>query len=206
MPRIAALLLDRDGTVIKDKHYLADPEGVDLLPGVAKALGALSRRGVRLFLVSNQSGVGRGLFPRQAVMDCNARLNCLLAPYGVLIADSVFCPHAPEENCLCRKPGLGMWEDLRQRHGLSPESTAMIGDKPEDMAFAAGANLAGRILVLTGKGAATAVALGLGGLLEASDAETGLWRTNRHSDTHPDILIEDFSFLEKAHALLETME
>ena len=203
MSRIMALLLDRDGTVIADKHYLADPDGVELLPGVGEALGLLSSRGVRLFLVSNQSGVGRGLFPLQSVLECNARLRDLLAPYGVRFTDSVFCPHSPEEHCACRKPGIGMWEELRLRHGLSPETTAMVGDKAEDMAFAAEAGLAGRILVLTGKGAATAVALGLGGLIADSDPETGLWRTKRQGEAYPDVIIEDCSFLAQAHALLE---
>ena len=204
--RITALLLDRDGTVIKDKHYLADPAGVELLPGVGEALGKLSGRGVRLFLVSNQSGVGRGFFSREAVLACNARLADLLGPFQARLAGSAFCPHDPKERCLCRKPDTGMWEELRDRHGLIPETTVMVGDKPEDMAFAARAGLAGRILVLTGKGAGTAVALGLDGLFESSGPETGVWRVNGRGESFPDIIIEDFSFLEAALALLENQQ
>ena len=161
MPAFSSLLLDRDGTIIKDKHYLADPAGVELLPGVGDALAALGRQGMRFFLVSNQSGVGRGMFGLEAVLACNERLTALLAPYGVRFADMIFCPHAPEEKCSCRKPATGMWRALEQRHGLDAAACLMIGDKEEDMRFAAAAGLAGRILVLTGKGEKTAHNLGL---------------------------------------------
>ncbi len=210
MTQITALLLDRDGTVIKDKHYLADPAGVELLPGVAEALKELAGRGTQLFLVSNQSGVGRGFFLAEAVEACNARLHELLAPFGVRFTDSIFCPHAPEETCACRKPGIGMWETLQARHGLAPAATAMVGDKPEDMAFAARAGLVGRILVLSGKGAATAQTQGLDAVLKASSlvdnntpAENSLWRIVRQGETSPDVVIAGFSSLTRAVELLE---
>lgn len=161
MPHITSLLLDRDGTVIKDKHYLHKPRGVALLPGVGEALGALASQGMRFFLVSNQSGVGRGMFPEEAVAACNARLAELLARYGVVLTDSVYCPHAPEENCACRKPGTGMWETLSARHSLDPACCLMAGDKVEDIRFGSAAGVALRILVLTGKGQDTAERCGL---------------------------------------------
>ena len=70
-----AVLLDRDGTLIEDKHYLSEPSGVALLPGVGPALSRLVQAGHRLFLVSNQSGVGRGYFTEQAVVACQKRLD-----------------------------------------------------------------------------------------------------------------------------------
>lgn len=150
------LLLDRDGTVIEDRHYLSDPEGVSLLPGVGPALGRLARAGVRLFLVTNQSGIGRGYFSLADYEACQARLAALLAPYGVAFVDVACCPHAPDDACTCRKPLTGMWDVLRARHGLVPAETVMVGDKLDDVRFARNAGLAAGILVLTGKGEATA--------------------------------------------------
>lgn len=161
VPRITALLLDRDGTVIEDVHYLAHPSQVRLLPGVGEALSRLSRKGLRFFLVSNQSGVGRGMFSLDAVHAANARLAELLLPYGVVFTDAVFCPHAPEAGCACRKPGTGMWDVLRDRHGLTAQSALMVGDKSEDMRFAANAGLAGQALVLSGKGRDAAGTFGI---------------------------------------------
>lgn len=197
MPAFSSLLLDRDGTLIKDKHYLADPAGVELLPGVGDALAAFARQGMRLFLVSNQSGVGRGMFGREAVLACNERLASLLAPYGVRFVDMIFCPHAPEESCSCRKPAMGMWQALERRHGLDAATCLMIGDKEEDMRFAAAAGLAGRILVLTGKGEKAAQGLGLEPSADAMrvyDAPA--------SPGHPHLLVPDFTLLERAIALL----
>ena len=88
MPVSCAVLLDRDGTLIEDKHYLSEPSGVVLLPGVGPALARLVRAGHRLFLVSNQSGVGRGYFTEQAVAACQRRLEELLGPYGVVFTET----------------------------------------------------------------------------------------------------------------------
>ena len=159
--QLQALFLDRDGTLIHDKHYLADPAGVELLPGVGEALYAYAEQGMRLFVVSNQSGVGRGFFTEDAVQSCNARLAELLAPFGVSLAATYFCPHAPEAACGCRKPGIDMWLRAQAEFNLDPAMCGMIGDKPEDLAFGAGAGFALRVLTLTGKGRKTAETLGL---------------------------------------------
>lgn len=151
-----ALFLDRDGTVIEDRHYLSDPAGVTLLPGVGPALARIVQAGWRLFLVSNQSGVGRGYFPVEAVQACQDRLDRLLAAHGVRFTDALWCPHAPEEVCGCRKPLSGMWDALCERHDLDPTTSAMIGDKLDDLGFAVNAQLKAGVLVLTGKGTAEA--------------------------------------------------
>ena len=163
MSAITTLLLDRDGTIIKDKHYLADPEGVELFPGVAEVLAAAISRGMRLFLVSNQSGIGRGMFSHEAAEAVNERLACLLRRNGVVFTDMMICPHAPDAECDCRKPATGMWRELSRRHGLEAGKTLMLGDKEEDILFAANAGLAMRGLVLTGKGQATLDRLHLAG-------------------------------------------
>lgn len=161
MPRITTVLLDRDGTLIEDKHYLARPEGVKILPGVLDALAHLTGRGVRLFMVSNQSGIGRGMFTRDAADAVNKRMAELLKARGVTLTDMIYCPHAPEVGCNCRKPSIGMWSALQKAYGLKAEETLMLGDKEEDILFGANAGLALRGLVLTGKGVATAASLGI---------------------------------------------
>ncbi len=161
MAHIRSVFFDRDGTVIVDKHYLSDPAGVELLPGAAEGLGMLAWAGTRLFLVTNQSGIGRGYFTEKDYHACDAALRRQLAERGMSFEGSAFCPHAPEEDCACRKPGLGMWEKLRGEHDLRPEHSAMVGDKAEDIAFGLAANFAATVLVLTGKGAAAAEKMGL---------------------------------------------
>lgn len=151
------LLLDRDGTVIVDKHYLSDPEGVELIAGVAEALHALALHGVRFFIVTNQSGIGRGYYDENDLAACTDRLATLLAEHGVHIADTVYCPHGPQAGCDCRKPDTGMWKTLQERYGLLPEESVMIGDKMADVGFGNNAGLAASILVLTGKGESAAV-------------------------------------------------
>lgn len=159
--RIANLILDRDGTIIADKHYLADPAGVELLPGAGQALASLCRAGVRLFVATNQSGIGRGYFGEADYRAVQSRMEELLERDGARLHAAAFCPHAPQENCACRKPAPGMWEHLVAAHGLDPAATAMAGDKAADVAFGRRAGLALAILVLTGKGREHAQRLGL---------------------------------------------
>lgn len=150
--RIANLILDRDGTIIEERHYLSDPAGVALIPGAAEALAALCRAGVRLFVATNQSGIGRGYYCEKDYDAVHARMCELLAGAGVSLCGAAFCPHAPEENCTCRKPAIGMWDLLSGSHGLDPAATAMVGDKSADVRFGRRAGLALALLVLTGHG------------------------------------------------------
>lgn len=159
------ILCDRDGTIIVDKHYLCDPEGVELLPGAAVGLKALYDANCKIFVVTNQAGIGRGYYGLDEYKACARRLNKILADEGVKVSDTVFCPHAPGEDggeeCDCRKPATGMWKDLKLRHGLDETQSVMIGDKEADIRFGINAGLAATILVLTDKGVDTAAAMGL---------------------------------------------
>ena len=146
------ILLDRDGTVIEEKHYLRDPDMVALVPGAGEALAGLAARGARLFLVTNQSGIGRGYYGLADFQAVQERLAALLAPYGAAFTDVSFCPHAPAEECACRKPAPGQWEALAAKHGLDPARTAMAGDNWSDIAFGLGVGLPLVILTLTGHG------------------------------------------------------
>lgn len=154
-------LIDRDGTIIVEKHYLRDPDQVELVPGSAAALKRLSEAGVKLFVVTNQSGIGRGYYAEEDFRAVQERLAELLAPHGVAFTAVAFCPHAPGDCCECRKPATGMWEELRAAHGLEPSRTAMIGDNASDVAFGRAALLAESVLVLTGHGERFAQKLGL---------------------------------------------
>ncbi len=158
---ITAVFLDRDGTIIEDRSYLGDPAGVTPLPGSVAGLARLAARGLRLFIVTNQSGIGRGYFNLDDYLACRARLNEILAASGVHISDEAFCPHDPDAGCACRKPALGMWEGLRDRHLLNPENCIIIGDKAGDLEFGYAAGFALSILVLTGEGQKTATRLGV---------------------------------------------
>jgi D-glycero-D-manno-heptose 1,7-bisphosphate phosphatase len=150
--RIENLILDRDGTIIEERHYLSDPAGVALIPGAGEALAALCRAGVRLFVASNQSGIGRGYYCEADYHAVHARMCELLAQAGVSLCDAAFCPHAPQEDCACRKPATGMWDLLSGEHGLEPATTAMVGDKTADVRFGRRTGLALSLLVLTGHG------------------------------------------------------
>jgi D-glycero-D-manno-heptose 1,7-bisphosphate phosphatase len=161
---IRNVLLDRDGTIIEDRHYLSDPDAVVLVPGAGEALGRLTRAGLRLFCATNQSGIGRGYFGPADFEAVEARIRDLLRPYGAVLADTAFCPHGPDEGCACRKPGIGLFAALAGRHGLLPAETAVIGDKASDIGFGLALGSPLTILVATGHGAEQAAALGLPGL------------------------------------------
>lgn len=148
------VLLDRDGTIIVDKHYLHDPDGVELLPGAAEGLRRMSELGFGLAVLTNQSGVGRGYYDEEAVRACNERMAELLAQHGVEFDGMYHCPHAPEAECRCRKPAPGLMEQAVQELGFDPEESFMVGDKPADMGVGR-ATGASTILVRTGKGVAS---------------------------------------------------
>ena len=147
----AAVFLDRDGTVIVDKHYLHDPAGVELLPRAAKGLRRMRALGLPLVLVSNQSGVGRGYFSLADVQRVHRRLQELLLEENIELDGIYVCPHAPEEACGCRKPLPGLIEQASRELGLEPGQSFVIGDKPCDVDLGLAVN-ATTFLVTTVKG------------------------------------------------------
>lgn len=185
--KIRNILLDRDGTLIKDLHYLSDPEQVSLLPGVGKGLYALQVQGYRLFLVTNQSGIGRGYFTTNAYQACQKKLRGLLRAYQVELTAETYCPHAPETRCSCRKPKTAQWENLADNYGLKTEETILIGDKGTDIEFALNCDLNASILVLSGKGKQEATKMGF-------FQEQSIKRVKNISPLmHPGFLASDFS-------------
>lgn len=130
-----ALFLDRDGTVIADAHYLADPAGVRLIHGAAEAVRWANAQQVPVFLVTNQSGIARGLITTAQYEATRARTEALLADAGAEIVQTYHCPHWPEVSgpCNCRKPGLGMYQQAAAEHGLDLARAAYIGDRWRDV-------------------------------------------------------------------------
>lgn len=129
-----AVFLDRDGTLIHDAGYLATPEGVVLLSGVIEALKILRKHQFTLVLVSNQSGIGRGLFTHTQHKQVHTRVVELLAQKGISFTGTYYCLHAPWESCYCRKPRPGLLRRAAAEIGLNLEQSFMVGDKLSDVA------------------------------------------------------------------------
>lgn len=146
------VILDRDGTIIVDKNYLSDHRQVELLPGAAEGLRKMRALGLGLLVVSNQSGVGRGYFGLAEVERVNARILEMLAAQGIELEGIYFCPHAPKENCACRKPKTGLVERAVRDLGFDPARCFVIGDKSADIEMGK-ALMAHTLLVRTGFGA-----------------------------------------------------
>lgn len=149
--KIKALFLDRDGTVIKEKPgvYLCDPKKVELYKNTKSAFKLFKELGYKIFIVSNQSGIGRGYFTEKEVLAVHKKLLSLLKPYKV--EEIIFCPHAPSENCSCRKPAPAMGLKLIKKYNVDKAGSFVIGDKKSDMDFARNLNIRS-VLVLTANG------------------------------------------------------
>ena len=131
-----ALFLDRDGTLIPDKEYLSDPAGVELIPGVRDALARARQLGYRLYLLTNQSGIGRGYYTLADAIRCNERMEQLLAlgtPPAPLFAGICIAPEAPGQPSLYRKPSPRYIHEMLARDNLDPAQSWMIGDREADI-------------------------------------------------------------------------
>lgn len=149
----AAVFLDRDGTLVVERHYLADPDGLQLVPGALGALAALRDAGYALVVVTNQSGIARGLYTEADYRAVADRLDSVLAKASLSLDGSYHCPHYPEVTgpCACRKPSTGMYLQAASELDLAPERSWYVGDKISDVLPALA--LKGRgILVRTGYG------------------------------------------------------
>jgi D-glycero-D-manno-heptose 1,7-bisphosphate phosphatase len=148
-----AIFLDRDGTLIEEREYLRSPEQVAIYPGAADALRRLQDTGFRLFIVSNQSGVGRGYFTLAEVEKVNQHLVGEFRRDGVRFAKVYFAPEAPEMPSRGRKPSPQFLFDARQEFGLDLGQSYMIGDKLIDLECGWNAGVKRSLLVRTGYGA-----------------------------------------------------
>jgi D,D-heptose 1,7-bisphosphate phosphatase len=144
-----AVFLDRDGTIIEDEGYLADASRVRLLPGAIDALRTFRDRGMMLVVISNQSGLARGLITPAQHTEVDARVKAVLAENGVPLDAAYYCPHGPDDRCSCRKPLAGMIEQAAREHDIDVTHSFMVGDKMSDVAAG---RAAGCTTALIGKG------------------------------------------------------
>jgi D-glycero-D-manno-heptose 1,7-bisphosphate phosphatase len=148
-----AVFLDRDGTLIAEKNYLSRPEDVEIFPGVGGALKRLMAAGFKLFVVTNQSGIGRGYFSLADAERVNEQVNHELAHAGVRFEKTYIAPEAPGKPSLGRKPSPQFLFDARDEFDLNLAQSFMIGDKFIDLECGWNAGVKKSILVRTGYGA-----------------------------------------------------
>lgn len=135
MMRRPAAFLDRDGTLIEDAHYLADPAGVVLLDGVAAPIIALNERDLPAIVVTNQSGIAQGLLTEGDYDATRRRLTELLAEHGARLDASYHCPHHPSVSgpCDCRKPATGLFQRAAREHHVDLGRSLFVGDRRRDV-------------------------------------------------------------------------
>jgi D-glycero-D-manno-heptose 1,7-bisphosphate phosphatase len=149
---VRLLILDRDGVINQESaEFVKSPDEWVPIPGSLEAVARANKLGYRVVVISNQSGLARGLFDIGQLNKIHARMLGEIARFGGRIEAVFFCPHGPDEGCECRKPGAGLLVDLGGRLEVNLQSAILIGDRETDM-VAADAVGARKILVRTGHG------------------------------------------------------
>ena len=143
--------MDRDGTLIQDKHYISKIEDIEFFKESEYLLKLLKEIGGSIVIVSNQSGISRGYFKEKNVYLINEFIQETLDPNREVIKGWFFCPHSPEDNCLCRKPKTGLFEEICENYYFRKKDLYMIGDRYSDIEF--GIKIKAKtFLATTGKG------------------------------------------------------
>ncbi len=134
-PAAGAVFVDRDGTLTEERFYMSDPDQVILLPGAATALSDLREAGFRLVIVTNQSGIARGLYSEDEYHAVAKRLDDLLVEAGSPVDVTMYCPHHPDFGpaCECRKPATGMYRQAAAELGIDLADSYYVGDKVLDV-------------------------------------------------------------------------
>jgi D-glycero-D-manno-heptose 1,7-bisphosphate phosphatase len=140
-----AVFLDRDGVINRERNaHTWRLEDLEVLPTVPEALRKLQDAGWTLVVITNQSGIGLGLYDHADVDRVHAEIARLLAVAGVQLDDVLYCPHHPQEGrCLCRKPGSLLLERAMAKHGIDPARSVMVGDRERDVQAAGAAGIRG---------------------------------------------------------------
>jgi len=131
-----AAFIDRDGTMVFDKHYLADPRGLDVIPTVPEGIRKLNDAGVPVIVITNQSGIARGKFDEATLELIHQRLFEILEDSGAIVNGIYYCPHMPNAGCDCRKPKPGMLLRAKNEHGFDLRRSYVIGDRMLDIEMA----------------------------------------------------------------------
>ena len=148
------IILDRDGTINEDRDdFVKSAEEWVPIPGSLEASARLNQAGWQTVIATNQSGLGRGLFDMAALNAIHTKMNAALARVGGRIGAVFFCPHAPEDQCSCRKPLPGLYQQIGERFGVALDTVPVVGDSVRDLEAALAAGCPAH-LVRTGKGAA----------------------------------------------------
>lgn len=155
---VPAIFLDRDGTINVDHGYVHEVDQFEFIDGVIDAMRELKEMGYALVLVTNQSGIARGMFTEDDFANLTEWMDWSLADRGVDLDGIYYCPHHPDaiveefrQACDCRKPQPGMFISARDYLNIDMASSYMVGDKPEDMQAAAAADVGTKVLVRSGK-------------------------------------------------------
>ena len=150
---LAAVFLDRDGVIIENRdEYVRTWDDVAFIPGALDALARLSQTPYAIILVTNQSAVGRGILSLSGALELNHTLVSEVKAAGGRIDDTFLCPHAPWENCQCRKPRPGLLLQAAEKYALNLSRSLMVGDAVSDIIAGRSAGVGKSALVLTGRG------------------------------------------------------
>lgn len=130
-----AVFLDRDGIIIKERgEYNYKEDHIQIVEGIVEALKKLQDKGYLLIVITNQGGIGKGLYTHARLREIHRDLKSFFASYGIKIMDFYYCPHHPVTSaCLCRKPDSLMLEKAMARHNIDPEASVFIGDNQRDI-------------------------------------------------------------------------
>lgn len=158
MPAIDLVILDRDGVINEDRDdFVRSPDQWCALPGSLEAIARLGRRGIRIAIATNQSGIARGLFDVETLNAIHARMRALIEAAGGTVDVIAYCPHGPFDNCGCRKPRPGLVQQIEARLGCSGRGVPFVGDSLRDLEAARAAGCR-PVLVRTGHGRRTELA------------------------------------------------
>jgi len=150
---ITTVFLDRDGVINVDSpDYIKSWEAFHFIPKSVEAIARLTRAGVAVIVITNQSAVNRGMISQQELETMHRRMCRTVADSGGRITDIFFCPHRPDENCDCRKPRPGMILAAQDRYSLDLASAVMVGDSAKDILAGQAAGCGATVLVQTGNG------------------------------------------------------
>lgn len=165
-----AVFIDRDGVINQDLgKYITNPKEFVFIPGVIKALKKLNKSEFKIIIITNQGGVGKGLYTEKDVEEIHKKMNSLLERDGIRLDGVYYCPHHPNDGCDCRKPNLGLVNDAIEEHKIDPKNSFFIGDKTSDIK--AGSDIGCKTFLV----------------------KTGYAGHDRLFDVKPDFIVEDFA-------------
>ena len=147
---IKTIFLDRDGVINKDKNYLYKKDDFEFIDGVFDACLYFSNLNYKIIIITNQSGISRGYFTESDFKIVNDWMIEQFSLHNINILDTFYCPHSPEDNCLCRKPKPGMLLKAKNKYGIDMENSWLIGDKEDDIIAGIKSGVFNTILVRSG--------------------------------------------------------